>query len=1121
MNLTKKTTTLLLFLFYFIAQISVAQFDINGTPFIQNYDRKMYKSSNLIWTITQDKQGKIYAATREDLLHYDGVNWKKFKTSTNGSVRGIVFDERGTLYIADDSDMGYMSPDKKGKLVYHSLSHLLPKEFQDLTFITQVYYFENEVYFTSEDIYYKFNPVDSSFVIEKQENGYKLSLFQFENRLFLHKADKGLFEKIKGEWIQKIHTNNFTNDNIKGFFPYTKDQLLFFGSETGVFLYDEKKDSVSQFQTPANDWIEKNYLYKATYFQDQNQNYYYVLGSFDDGVLIIDANGKVVQHINQKVGLISNNIADFHVDNQNALWVATYKGVAKISFELPFTFFDFNHNVTTRIHQAYKNRDSTLYIAANNGLFFLKNNNFEMVNGFPLTQCWEIVPVTSSKFVVAGGNSGFFYISDKKVLQNLNGDWATMAIGHSKKDSTIFYNGKYQDFEVLRYDKNQDRFVRLGEVKAMEKIITRKVLEDEKGFVWTKNPKKGFYQIDIKDFSKKNIENANVILQIKGLEKVENCEMSEYKTNKGHQIIFTSAGKEYIFDYEKQVFEPYLENNFILIKNLFIDSKNNHWDLGNKIIYQNGDKNQVDSTTLLAIDGQIESIVEDKINQKTVYWISTTEGLALYQPQLSFGKKSDFLTYIREIKLSNSDSIIFYGEGEVNEILQENRFEYENNSFVFSYAAPNYYLEKETLYRFRLKGYEDNWSEWTNQTQKEYTNLDKGDYVFEVQAKNFLNQISTIDSFSFSVKPPFYKTTFAYLLYLILAGLLVYGIVRIYTFRLKASKKKLENIVEERTQEVVLKNTALETQQEEILLQSESLRQINEELNITVEMVNNQKNELQEQNKNINASITYAKRIQEAILPFDERIEKSLRKYGKNDFFVFYKPRDVVSGDFYFFEEVEDKIIIVAADCTGHGVPGAFMSMIGSQLLNNIVGLNRIMNPAQILEELHTGIFNALKQQESQSSDGMDAVVVTLYKKENSNSFSHLEYSGAMNPLYFIQDNKKDELQILKADKRSLGGKQKQNREQISFTTQLLSFYDENQNFIPTTLYLCSDGFQDQFGGGNNKKLMLKGLRNLLFEASKKPITEQETFLENEFVKWQGREKQVDDVLVFGLRIQS
>jgi hypothetical protein len=200
------------------------------------------------------------------------------------------------------------------------------------------------------------------------------------------------------------------------------------------------------------------------------------------------------------------------------------------------------------------------------------------------------------------------------------------------------------------------------------------------------------------------------------------------------------------------------------------------------------------------------------------------------------------------------------------------------------------------------------------------------------------------------------------------------------------------------------------------------------------------------------------------------------------------------------------------------------MSMIGNQLLNAIVKENQITNPAQILEELHKGIFEALKQDDSKNVDGMDAVVITLHKKEGSNSFSHLEYTGAKNPLYIIQNEK---LQILKADKRSVGGKQKTNKntEETQFSTQEFFFSEkgnsESHNLVPTALYLCTDGFQDQFGGKNNKKLMLKGFRNILVEASKKPISNQKSFLENQFLEWKQKEKQIDDVLIFGLKIEN
>ncbi len=182
--------------------------------------------------------------------------------------------------------------------------------------------------------------------------------------------------------------------------------------------------------------------------------------------------------------------------------------------------------------------------------------------------------------------------------------------------------------------------------------------------------------------------------------------------------------------------------------------------------------------------------------------------------------------------------------------------------------------------------------------------------------------------------------------------------------------------------------------------------------------------ELRKKNDNIIASITYAKRIQTAILPFEERIGKSL---GKDNFFVFFQPKDIVSGDFYWLEEIQrsdasgqtETINFVAvADCTGHGVPGAFMSMIGNQLLYEIIIKNHIYSPCLILNSLHKEVHRVLRQKETQTNDGMDMAILAFQKNKN---ITKLEYAGAMNPLYYVQNN---EFVEIKATKRSIGGSQ-------------------------------------------------------------------------------------------------
>lgn len=259
--------------------------------------------------------------------------------------------------------------------------------------------------------------------------------------------------------------------------------------------------------------------------------------------------------------------------------------------------------------------------------------------------------------------------------------------------------------------------------------------------------------------------------------------------------------------------------------------------------------------------------------------------------------------------------------------------------------------------------------------------------------------------------------------------------------------------------------------------------------------------QLAEQNNDITASITYAKRIQEAILPRLDTIEK-----GVPASFIFFKPRDIVSGDFYWFANLkdltgEDAIILAAVDCTGHGVPGAFMSMIGNTFLNQIVNENRVFMPDEILNQLHLNIQKALKQENSQNWDGMDMSLVHFNRDKKI-----LYYAGAKNPLCYVKEGK---FEIIKADNFPVGG-----------------FYREGKRFRRHQLslsgsevfYLFSDGFQDQFGGEKNKKFTVTRFYKLLSEIHSLPFYLQKEKLEETLLYWQGKEEQIDDVLVIGFR---
>jgi serine phosphatase RsbU (regulator of sigma subunit) len=256
---------------------------------------------------------------------------------------------------------------------------------------------------------------------------------------------------------------------------------------------------------------------------------------------------------------------------------------------------------------------------------------------------------------------------------------------------------------------------------------------------------------------------------------------------------------------------------------------------------------------------------------------------------------------------------------------------------------------------------------------------------------------------------------------------------------------------------------------------------------------------IEEKNKNITASINYARRIQNAILPDLKEIKGLYNKC-----FILYIPKDIVSGDFYWFSKRGDKLIIVAGDCTGHGVPGALMSMLGISFLEEIVNRRGITESGQILNELREEIQRALHQKGTceEAKDGMDFSLSVIDRTKNI-----IQYSGAYNNLYLIRDGELTEYQ---ADRMPIG----------IFYLSDKNFTSQNIPFKPgDSIYMFSDGYADQFGGPDLKKFKYSALKNLLIEIHKFPLKKQKQMLEKRFIEWKGDSDQIDDVLIIGFRI--
>jgi len=403
---------------------------------------------------------------------------------------------------------------------------------------------------------------------------------------------------------------------------------------------------------------------------------------------------------------------------------------------------------------------------------------------------------------------------------------------------------------------------------------------------------------------------------------------------------------------------------------------------------------------------------------------------------------------------------------------------YNNNNLIFKYIGIDHTAPEKVKYSWRLTTNEvpGKWTIFENRREAIFSNLEPGDYVFEVKAENADLDEEKPAIFRFRITPPFWSTLWFKALSALLIAFAIFGYIKWRERKLRSEREILENKVKERTEELMEQKRQMEL--------------------VNLEVISKNK-EIEDKNNDLNSSIRYALTIQQSYFPALSEL------HHLNDSFIYHAPRDIVSGDFYWFKFIDDKMVISISDCTGHGVPGAFMSLIGMTLLDMVIAKDKILNPAEALKKIDRGIIKAFENSDTESNDGMDMALVTIDFK-----MKKLYYAGAFRPLWFVHNG---EITEYKATKTSLGG---------SFEVKEKDFelveldYEEGD-----CIYMSSDGYADQFGGEDKKKFKSKTLKEMLLSISQKPMSEQKEIVDHRLIEWKGILDQVDDVLVFGARL--
>lgn len=1003
------------------------------SPYIQNFTNKVYgKNSNPeIYAVVQDRENVILAGTSNGVLIYNGSSWKFVGVRSGSHVTALVKTQDGRILVGGLAEFGELRKTARGNYVYHSFSQ---KDQLNET-VWRVHSIGGESFFQTESAVYIYKGSKRTQVIRAQTS-FHLS-FELHERFYVRQRQKGLYV-YKDKQLKLIDASEkMKNEGLFALFKPGLSRKYFFRDDFG--------------STPL-----ESSIYGGIRLSDGN----YAINTLSDGVYILDRQFNVRFHYNQATGLMDNDVKQVYQGSDGNLWLATNNGLSYIEYKSDLSFYSSIHGLEGDVQDVFLHASGELYVATTKGIYLKSGKGLQkLAINFP---SWEFYKYNDRLFAATSG--GIVEINGNAVSLKKVGNYNNLCFfeGHF-----VLSGGNGIEFCSPQFGRLSSYDLPLNRTLKMQEDTKRKEL-------WIGTIGVGLVRIK-SDLSMEIYDNMMDGLNTAWIKPLLTADQElVFATKDGLQrFVYEEEVRKSLPDslknnpdYSRGIFEPF--GTADEISELFVFRKNRMAVILNEIKITK--ENSLYNSPYSFLDlGRINTV---KVFDKDVY-ICTSDGLTVINSRMK-PYKSDFKLSFEQI-LYNGQPLALNASPALN---------YERNTLVFKLKAPSFLHSSHVKFRYKMSGEQDNWSNFSGNRTINFSRLYEGSYTIYIQAETSLGEQSNILAYSFTITPPWYRTIYAYLFYLLILVLSFWFAIKVSRRRLEQKNRELENIVQERTREVV-----------------------------------RQKHEIEEKHKEITDSINYAERIQTALMMSDEHWDALAE-----DYFILFRPRDVVSGDFYWAYQNEDYAVWTAADCTGHGVPGAFMSMLGIGFLNEIVIEGKNFAPAQILSLLRSKIIKALQQKGSteERKDGMDIALCCWDKRSNT-----VKFAGANNPLILITENEKKALSLGDEKMMSHNG-----RFLVTITADKMpvgKYVNDERPFTETEfaldagdlLFSFSDGFPDQFGGPDGKKYMIKRFKTFLLTQQAETMQHLKSALEKEFEQWlkEGNAEQIDDVCVVGVRI--
>ncbi len=1114
----RKYAVILSFLLSLLATFSIyGQPNKYGVPIITNYEHYITGGSEQNWCITQDFRGVMYFGNNDKgVLEYDGAEWRNIPLPNNPIVRSLVSGDDGIVYVGAEAEFGRLVPDRYGEMHYESLSDSIDRDLHQFLGVWNTHYKDGMIYFCTFTRIFIYNPELNEISILHTPD-YAYFSFVVEEELYVGDFGKGLMKLEEDSFIMVKGGEHFREMDITGLAKFDTNRMLVGSGLLGLYLLNMETGKLEEsiIDPELNDYFRNGVI---TYLHAMSNDF--VVATRFSGLVILDHDCKAREIITEAEDLIDETVPHVYSDNQlmgsGPLWIANFLGVSKVETNNPFRVFTESAGFEGLVTDI-KEFNGKLFISTFSGLY-VKSSNSTGTRFVPIPEIQEhiwhlhlfypspdvelLLVSTESAIYVIDKNMNISVIEERVINAPKNQqdreEYSGYHIAQDPNRPDVIFTGRR---EILGLQYIHGRWKEILRIRDLpeERLLKKGI--DKFGYLWVSTPSK-VIRLDISLTQAATMKFFGVE---DGLPATENNQVF-YDPDTKEILIGTSDGF-YQYNYFRDTIIRDTMYNMVLpsgtnsIRTFYKDSDGDYWY---------SFENEYNGWTELVArkNGDTLSILREKSFQRLSnasvdvfysdpeggVWFSKSNELYHFDKSFYRNDTVSFQTLIRRV-IIDYDSLLYNGTSfiennhggyhihlsQAEETQPEVKHRY--NNIEFRWAAPYFEQEDKLKYSYKLDGFNDEWSDWTGAKYKDFTNLHYGLYTMRVKALNVYGKESLPASYTFTILKPWYVTHVAIIAYIILAGLMIYIIIKLYTRRLIQENIRLEGIIEERTAEI------------------------------------------RKQKEELTDSIEYASRIQRALLPPDRLMDQHNIEH-----FILFRPRDIVSGDFYWMGSKNGKILIVAADCTGHGVPGAFMSMLGMTFLDEIVIKSEITNTDEILEQLRQHIITSLRQSgksmEESTKDGMDLAMISLDLKTNK-----IQYSGAYNPLYLVRKLKRGEkAKLNNGEELDLPRGSVHNNEylllQIRADQMPIGISEKTLPFNASTItdegfniYMFSDGFLDQFGGSQGKKFMSRNFKKLILKMQSVPLKEQGAALEKVLIEWMGEISQIDDILVMGLRM--